>query len=334
MNLEYGVPQGSILGPLLFLVMVADLPEYVTQETHNDVTANMVCYADDCSLYASSKSTDSLKKNLEIMSDRMIAYCSLSGLVINEEKTQMMCSGIKQSSDFTVRVGKIIIQPSKELDLLGITYDSNLITKPYLNRLATEAKTRAAIIKRLSYSVPPHLLRTFTNGLLIGKIMASAPAAIPYKIIPECTSNYKETQNRGSSTITEEINMSIKNAARTITGTKLSDKVPSKCVLNKAGLKSLNEMVASASAILVWKSKHFMDPLGKHLFPILNINSAHIHDTRSTKCDKIRVPVPGYTELAVNLMATAWNENSDLRNASTLGSAKIAAKKWAKTLST
>ena len=87
MNLEYGVPQGSILGPLLFLVMVADLPEYVTQETHNDVTANMVCYADDCSLYASSKSTDSLKKNLEIMSDRMIAYCSLSGLVINEEKT-------------------------------------------------------------------------------------------------------------------------------------------------------------------------------------------------------------------------------------------------------
>ena len=272
MNLEYGVPQGSILGPLLFLVMVADLPEYVTQETHNDVTANMVCYADDCSLYASSKSTDSLKKNLEIMSDRMIAYCSLSGLVINEEKTQMMCSGIKQGIHFTVRVGNSIIKPSKELDLLGITYDSNLTTTPYLNRLATEVKTRAAIIKRLSYSVPPHLLKTFTNGLLIGKIMALAPAAIPYKIQLECTPNYKETQNKGSSTIIERINMSIKSAARTITGTKLSDKVSSKYVLNKAGLKSLNEMVASASAILVWKSKHFMDPLGKHLFPILNIN--------------------------------------------------------------
>ena len=51
---------------------------------------------------------------------------------------------------------------------------------------------------------------------------------------------------------------------------------------------------------------------------------------RSTKSDKIKVPVPGYTELAVNLMATAWNENCDLRNASTLGSAKTAAKKVGK----
>ena len=87
----------------------------------------------------------------------------------------MMCSGVKQNCDFTVRVGNSVIQPSKELNLLGITYDSNLTTAPYLNQLATDAKTRATIIKQLSYSVPPHLLRTFTNGLLIGKIMASAP---------------------------------------------------------------------------------------------------------------------------------------------------------------
>ena len=86
LNLDYGVPQGSILGPLLFLVMVADLPKYVTQETQKDVTSNMVCYADDCSLYASSKSIDSLKKSLEYMSNKMITYCSQSGLVINEDK--------------------------------------------------------------------------------------------------------------------------------------------------------------------------------------------------------------------------------------------------------
>ena len=116
LDLQYGVPQGSILGPLLFLVMVADLPGYVTQGIHNDVTVNMICYADDCTLYASSKSIVLLRKNLELMSDRMIVYCSQSGLVINEAKTQMMCSGIKQSN-FTVRVGNNSIYPSKELNL-------------------------------------------------------------------------------------------------------------------------------------------------------------------------------------------------------------------------
>ena len=107
-----------------------------------------------------------------------------------------------------------------------------------------------------------------TNGLLIGKIMASAPAAIPYKVDPECTPNYRENQVQGFLTTTEEINMTIKSAARVITKTKLSDKIPSKSVLNKAGLRYLDEMVAYSSAVMVWKSKQLMDPLGKRLFPV------------------------------------------------------------------
>ena len=57
-------------------------------------------------------------------------------------------------------------------------------------------------------------------------------------------------------------------------------------------------------------------------------------NTRSSNSDMIKVPVPGYPSLPVNLMATAWNENPELQNASTLGSAKTAAKKWAKLLFT
>ena len=73
-NLQYGVPQGSILGPLLFLMMVADLPEFVTKDSHKDVTVNIMSCADDCTLYASAKSVALLQKNLESMSDRIIIY--------------------------------------------------------------------------------------------------------------------------------------------------------------------------------------------------------------------------------------------------------------------
>ena len=129
----------------------------------------------------------------------------------------MLVAGIK-SEGFSLKVGNSRIYPSKELKLLGITYDTNFSTVLYLRKLASEAKTRAAIIHRLSYSVPPHLLRIFTNGLLIGKIMAAAPAAIPFRIDPE---------DKGAITLTESINCAIKSAARTIARVHLKDKVRS-----------------------------------------------------------------------------------------------------------
>ena len=71
----------------------------------------------------------------------------------------------------------------------------------------------------------------------------------------------------------------------------------------------------------MWKSKQFMDPLGQRLFPVQIINEDGVI-LRSSKSDKVKLPVPGNPNLAVNLMALAWNENQELRKARTLGSAK------------
>ena len=103
-NLTHGVPQGSILGPLLFLVMVSELPGYVTNGVQGNVDANMICYADDSTLYASSKCEVSLRNELERMSNRMLTFCRQVGLVINSDKTQLMVSGITLR-DFSVKVG-------------------------------------------------------------------------------------------------------------------------------------------------------------------------------------------------------------------------------------
>ena len=75
-----------------------------------------------------------------------------------------------------------IVHADSEISLLGIDYNTNFSTSPYLRKLATEAKSRAAMIYGLSFGVPPNLLRLLANGLVIGKILAEAPAAIPFKI--------------------------------------------------------------------------------------------------------------------------------------------------------
>ena len=144
-DLTHGVPQGSILGPLLFLVMVSELPSYVTYGVSKNVNVNMMCYADDSTLYASSKCEVSLQRELERMSNRLLTYCRRVELVINSDKTQMLVTGVK-SKDFSVKVGNICVYPSKELSLLGITYDTNCSTNPYLSQLASDATTRAAMI--------------------------------------------------------------------------------------------------------------------------------------------------------------------------------------------
>ena len=86
--------------------------------------------------------------------------------------------------------------------VLGIDYNTNFATSPYLQRLATEAKSRAAMIYRLSFGVPSNLLRLLANGLVIGKILAAAPAAIPFKLAHD---------DRAANLATENINRSIKS---------------------------------------------------------------------------------------------------------------------------
>ena len=203
--------------------------------------------------------------------------------------------------------------------LLGVDFDSNLSTTPFLHRLASAAKTRAALIHRLSYSMPPHVLSTFANGLLMGKVLSACPVTIPIRL---------NSDDNCCVGVTEEINKAIKSTARTITKTKLSDKVRSELVLQKAHLKCLNEAVASVTAVTVWKAKKFMNPLGKCLFQ----GQLNLKNTRSVSSNILKLPVPGYPRLATNLMAKVWNAIPELRMAQTLGSAKSVARKWARNI--
>ena len=120
-----------------------------------------------------------MKFKLEILSKRMISYCKKTGFILNNDKTQLLVSTKKH---FEVNIGSCVIKAKQEISILGVDYDKYFTTNPYLVNLAREAKTRAALIKRLSFGMPPHLLSLFANGLLMGKILAAALATIPISL--------------------------------------------------------------------------------------------------------------------------------------------------------
>ena len=139
----------------------------------------------------------------------------------------------------------------------------------------------------------------------MGKILAACPVTIPIRLNSDDKSNL---------VVTEEINKAIKATARTITKTKLSDRIRSEDVLHKAGLKCLNEAVASIMAVTVVSSKK------------------DLRTTRSVSYNKICLPVPGYPALASNLMAGIWNDIPEFQIASNLAAAKSISRKWAKNI--
>ena len=77
-----GVPQGSILGPLLFCVFVNDLPE--------NVGTSVSLYADDTTLYHSCKDYSELENTLESSLENVAKWVDGNGLRINLKKTQVM----------------------------------------------------------------------------------------------------------------------------------------------------------------------------------------------------------------------------------------------------
>ena len=88
---KYGVPQGFILGPVLFTIYVNDL---LSVPAH----CKSVCYVDDCKLYLSFRSTDIacvftyLNKDLR----EICRWCCQNSLLINPAKTKILLVGVPQ----------------------------------------------------------------------------------------------------------------------------------------------------------------------------------------------------------------------------------------------
>ena len=176
-----GVPQGSILGPTLFLLYSNDLPD--------DVICDIAIYADDTTLYSRCDRASDLWQQLELASELesdlrdMVDWGKKWLVDFNAGKTQLVpFDRPNNNGSIDVKMGGSILEEKSSFKMLGLTFSSKLDWGSYIISIAkTASKKIGALIcsmKFLSPEVAPYLYKSTIRACMeyCCQIWAGAPS--------------------------------------------------------------------------------------------------------------------------------------------------------------
>ena len=159
-NVSYGIPQGSVLGPLLFLLYVNDIHQCSNK-------LKFYLFADDTNILYADKNLKSLENIVNIELQNLHEWLTSNKLTLNTTKTNFVIFHPYQKKVTyqpslymfdNEKNGNVTLESKNYIKYLGVLIDKNLTWKYHIDAVTAKISKTVELISKLRHSIPRHIL--------------------------------------------------------------------------------------------------------------------------------------------------------------------------------
>ena len=162
--ISVGVPQGSILGPLLFIIYVNDLPNCLRH-------CKIILYADDTLIHYSAKTVQDIETYLNIDLQTVSQWLQSNLLTLNCDKSRFVLFGstrrLKSLNAVSIKINESPLEHANSFKYLGVTLREDLSWNEHIKNIVNKTNQRLGLLRRIKTLLPLNARLILYHSLIL-----------------------------------------------------------------------------------------------------------------------------------------------------------------------